>query len=154
MKKTIVLSALILAVIYPPQALYAETAYYVQSATAKVMSGATFKSTVLGEVGRGYKFLSSGKEGAWVKVTYNNQDGYVPSLVLLTHPPLNEATVFTGDAQEMRTGFHRRASEISALSTDSRKGPDRDKQADYESLEKIELFTMSSREVKRFMEGR
>ncbi len=154
MQKTIVLLAFILAVISPPQTVYAETAYYVQSATVKVMSGATFKSTVLGEVGRGYKFLSSGNDGEWTKVTYNNQDGYVPSLVLLTHPPLNEATVFTGDAQEMRTGFRRRASEISALSTDSRKGPDRDKQADYESLEKIELFTMSSREVKRFMEGR
>jgi hypothetical protein len=124
------------------------------------MSDPTFKSAVLGEVGRGYEFLSSGKEGRWVKVRYGKGEGYVHSLVLLTHPPLEYVSAITADEQEMKKGFRRRSSsyiyseEVSGLSRNDRKGPGHDGQADYESLEKIELFTMSSLEVQRFLEGK
>jgi hypothetical protein len=158
--KTIVMTVILAAVLGHAPALHAETAYYVQSAKAPVMSGPTFKSAVLGEVGRGYEFLSLGQEGRWVKVRYNKGEGYVHSIVLLTHPPLENVSAITADEQEMRKGFRRRASSyISSeaehgLYRDDRKGPGHDEQADYASLEKIELFTMSSREVRRFMEGK
>jgi SH3 domain-containing protein len=157
-KKTMAISALSVMMFWHAPDLYAEDTYYVQSAKAKVMSGATFKSTVLGEVGRGHKFLVSGKEGGWAKVGYHKGDGYVHSLVLLTHPPFEKATAITADEQELQKGFRRRASsfrsaeEERGLDRDDRKGPGHDEKADYESLEKIELFTMSSREVKQFME--
>lgn len=155
-----VMTVFLAAVLWHAPALHAANAYYVQSAKAAVMSGPTFKSTVLGEVGRGYEFFSSGKEGGWVKVGYNNGEGYVHSLVLLTHPPIENVSAITVDEQEMKKGFRRRASSyISSeaeriLNRDDRKAQGHDEQADYASLEKIELFTMSSREVRLFMEGK
>jgi hypothetical protein len=59
----------------------------------------------------------------------------------------------------MKKGFRRRSSsyinleEEGGLNRNDRKRLGHDEQADYESLEKIELFTMSSWEVRRFMEG-
>jgi hypothetical protein len=155
--KTIVILAFIVVVLWQAPTLHAETTYYVQSAKAKVMSGATFTSTVLGEVDRGYEFLSSGTEGRWVKVKYKNGEGYVHSFVLLLYPPIENVSAITADEQEIRRGFRRRVS--SPISSEAqggldRKEPGHDEKADYESLEKIELFTMSSREIRRFMEGK
>src|SRR5512143_1555156 len=86
MAKMIVMSVFIAAALWHAPVLHAADEYYVQSVKAKVMSGATFKSAVLGEVDRGYKFSSSEKEGGWIKVKYKNGDGYVHSFVLRTHP--------------------------------------------------------------------
>jgi hypothetical protein len=94
-----------------------------------------------------------------VKVRYGKVEGYVHSLVLLTHPPLEYVSAITADEQEMKKGFRRRSSsyinleEEGGLNRNDRKRLGHDEQADYESLEKIELFTMSSWEVRRFMEG-
>ncbi|HSB34875.1 MAG TPA: SH3 domain-containing protein [Nitrospirota bacterium] len=159
MAKTIVMTVFIAVALWHAPTLYAADEYYVQSVKAKVMSGATFKSVVLGEVDRGNKFISSGKEGGWIKVKYNNGDGYVHSLVLLTHPPKENVWAITADEQELRRGFRRRAS--SAIGIEADRGLDTDvgnagskgERVDYESLQEIELFTMSSWEIKLFMEG-
>src|SRR5689334_18738413 len=50
--KMMVISVFIVAALWQAPTLHAETSYYVQSSKAKVMSGATFTSTVLGEVSR------------------------------------------------------------------------------------------------------
>ena len=156
----IVMTVFLAALLWHAPASHAESAYYVQSVKAKVMSGPTFKSAVLGEVGRGYEFPSTGKEGRWVKVRYGKGEGYVHSLVLLTHPPLEHVSAITADEQEMKKGFRRRASSYigsegeRGLNRGDRKGPDYDDQIDYASLEMIELFTMSSWEVMRFSEGK
>ena len=160
MAKMIVMSVFIAAALWHAPVLHAAEEYYVQSVKAKVMSGATFKSAVLGEVDRGYKFSSSEKEGGWIKVKYNNGDGYVHSFVLRTHPPKESVSAITGDEQELRRGFRRRTS--SSIGVETERGPDTDvgkagrkaEHADYESLQEVELFTMSSGEVKQFMEGK
>jgi hypothetical protein len=166
MAKMIVMSVFVAAALWHAPALHAADEYYVQSVKAKVMSGATFKSAVLGEVDKGHKFISSGKEGEWIKVKYNNGDGYVHSFVLLMHPPVEDTMAVTGEEEALRKGFRRRASSStgaeaeSGLDRDEGKGKGKGKgrgrfdHADYESLEKIELFTISSWEVKRFMEGK
>src|SRR5512146_1889634 len=156
MAKTIVMSVFIVVALWHAPALHAADEYYVQSVKAKVRSGPTFKSAVLGEVDKGYKFISSGKEGGWIKVKYNNGDGYVHSLVLLTHPPKENVWAITADEQELRRAVRRRAS--SAIGIEADRGLDRDDRkaggsreyADYESLQEIELFTMSSSEIIRF----
>src|SRR5512147_2903210 len=124
MAKTIVMSVFIAVALWHAPALHAADEYYVQSVKAKVMSGPTFKSAVLGEVDKGYKFISSGKEGGWIKVKYNNGDGYVHSLVLLTHPPKENLWVITGEEEALRRGFRRRAS--SSIGIEAESGFDRD----------------------------
>ncbi len=139
--------------------LYAQTEYYVQSVKAKVMSGTSFKSPVLGEVGKGFKFISSGKQGSWVRVRFKNRDGYVSSLVLSTHPPLPRAGIIKAEDREIKQGVRRRASSYTSaaaargLAQDDRRRLSREEKADYDSLDKIESFKLSPDEISRFMEG-
>ena len=139
--------------------LYAQTEYYVQSVKAKVMSGTSFKAPVLGEVGKGFKFASTGKEGNWVRVRFKDRDGYISSLVLSTHPPLSRTGVIKAEDSEIKQGVRRRASSYTSaaaargLAQDDRRRLSKEEKADYDSLDKIESFKLSPDEISRFMEG-
>ncbi|MEW6213644.1 MAG: SH3 domain-containing protein [Nitrospirota bacterium] len=138
--------------------LIAQDVYYVQSLKAKVMSTPSFKSEVLGEVSKGYRFVSTGKEGNWVKVRYNSKDGYVSALLLSNHPPIERQALITGEESEIKESVRRRVSTFASaaaargLTQEDRKRLSREEEADYESLEEIESFSLSTEEIIRFME--
>ena len=91
MKKTLYLVMVIavFAVISVPA--FAQDVVYVQSIKAKIMTQPSFKSTLLGEAAKGSRLLSTGREGSWVKVTINQKEGYVSSLLLSKFPPTGKA---------------------------------------------------------------
>jgi uncharacterized protein YgiM (DUF1202 family) len=159
MKKCVVLSMMLMIVIFFASTVSAQGEYYVQSVKAKVMSGASFKSAVVGEVVKGHKFVSSGREGNWVKVKYSDKEGYVSALLLSTHPPLEKTGVIRGDESDIKQGVRRRASSYTSaaaargLAADDRRRLSKEEKVDYESLEKVEAFKVSSEEISRFMEG-
>jgi hypothetical protein len=159
MKKFVLLLAAGVVGILLTSALHAETEYYVQSVKAKVMAGPSFKSGVIYEVSRGYKLASTGREGSWVKVRISDKDGYVPSLLVSTHPPFETTGVIKGEEADIKQGVRRRASSYTSaaaargLAQDDRKRLSKEEKIDYESLEKVEAFTVSADEVTRFMEG-
>lgn len=160
MKKLFVFLVVFMAGILLTNVLYAQTEYYVQSVKAKVMSGPSFKSGIISEVPRGHKLTSSGKEGFWVKVRISDKDGYVSSLLVATHPPFEKTGVIKGEDAEIKQGVRRRASSYTSaaaargLAQDDRRRLSKEEKIDYESLEKMEAFTLSSDEVTRFMEGK
>jgi uncharacterized protein YgiM (DUF1202 family) len=139
--------------------LYAQTEYYVQSVKAKVMSGPSFKSGIVSEVSKGQKLSSSGREGSWVKVRISEKDGYVSSLLVSTHPPFEKPGVIKGEDAEIKQGVRRRASSYTSaaaargLAQDDRRRLSKEEAIDYESLEKMESFTLGPEEITRFMEG-
>jgi hypothetical protein len=139
--------------------LYAQTVFYVQSVKAKVLSGPSFKSKVLGEVGKGFKFVSSGRDGNWVKVRLDTKEGYVSALLLAPHPPIQRAGVIKAEQGEIKQGIRRRASSYTSaaaargLAQDDRRRLSREEKADYPGLEKMESFTLSDAELRRFLEG-
>ncbi len=159
MKKTIMCLAVFMMGVWYSTQLYAQTEYYVQSVKAKVMAGTSFKSPVLGEVDKGFKFTSAGKQGSWVKVRFKDRDGYVSSLVLATHPPLPKAGVIRAEDTEIKQGVRRRASSYTSaaaargLAQDDRRRLGTEEKADYDALDKIESLKLSPEEVTRFMEG-
>jgi len=155
-KTSILMMAFIVSMVYGTD-LYAESIYYVQSVKAKVMSAMSFKSQVIAEVSKGSKLVSTGKEGSWIKVRYENTIGYVPALVLSSRPPLNKAGMIKGEETEIKQGVRRRASSYTSaaaargLTQDDRKRLNKDEKADYESLEKVEAFKLSADDINRFM---
>ncbi len=157
-KRLMSLAACTVGVLYAT-VLYAQTEYYVQSVKAKVMSGTSFKSTVLGEVGKGFKFASSDKQGNWVRVRYKDRDGYISSLVLSTHPPLSRTGIIKAEDSEIKQGVRRRASSFTSaaaargLAQDDRRRLGKEEKADYDALDKIESFKLSPADISRFMEG-
>jgi uncharacterized protein YgiM (DUF1202 family) len=159
MKKLFVLLVFVAMGALSTNVLSAESEYYVQSVKAKVMSGPSFRSRIISEVSRGYKFISSGREGSWVKVRIFDKDGYVSSLLVATHPPFEKTRVISGDEADIKQGVRRRASSYTSaaaargLAQDDRRRLSEEEKIDYGSLEKVEAFTLSSDEVTRFMEG-
>ena len=159
MKKTVLLAVLFVSGIFYATALHAQNLYYVQRVKAKVMSSTSFKAPVLGEVGKGYKFTASGREGSWVKVKFNDREGYVSSLVLSTRPPLRKTGIIKADDGEIKQGVRRRASSYTSaaaargLAQDDRRRLSKEEKADYDSLDRIEAFKVTPEELSRFMEG-
>ncbi len=139
--------------------LLAQDVYYVQSVKAKVLSGASFKSGVMGEVGRGFKFVSSARQGNWVKVKYGSKEGYVSALLLATHPPMEKQGLITGREAEIKQSVRRRASTYTSaaaargLTAVDRKRLNEEGRVNYESLEEIESLSLSQDEIDRFMKG-
>lgn len=138
----------------------AQDVYYVQSLKAKVMSGPSFKSKMLGEASRGVKFSAMGKEGSWIKVMYYSKEGYVSSMLLSTHPPLGRQSLIKGEETDIKMSVRRRASTYTSaaaargLTADDRRRLSRNEKVDYEALEKIEAFVVSDDDVRRFGEGK
>ena len=159
MRKTLFRVAMVVTSVFISTMVSAQTAYYVQSVKAKVMSGPSFKSEVIAEVAKGFKLVASGREGSWVKVRISDKDGYVSSLLVSTHPPFENTGVIKGDDADIKQGVRRRASSYTSaaaargLTQDDRRRLSKEEKVDYESLEKIEAFTLSDDEITRFMEG-
>jgi uncharacterized protein YgiM (DUF1202 family) len=159
MKRILMPVLFLMASMFLTSAVYAQGEYYVQSVKAKVMSATSFKSRVLGEVGKGFKFVSSGKKGAWVKVKYKNMAGYVFSLLVATHPPFERTGLIRADERDISRGVRRRASSYTSaaaargLASDDRRRLSKEEKADYDSLDKMESFKVTADELHRFMEG-
>ncbi len=159
MRKLAMLSVALISVMLFATAVFAQGAYFVQSAKAKVMSAASFKSRFLGEVGKGYKFASLAKQGNWIKVRYKGKVGYVPDLLLATHPPFKKVGLIKADESDIRQGVRRRVSSYTSaaaargLTVDDRRRLSKEEKVDYASLEKVESFKVTPEELSRFMEG-
>ena len=140
-------------------AAFAETAYYVQSAKAKVMSSPSFKATVLGEASRGTKLNGVAKEGRWIKVNYYGKTGYVATLLVTSYPPLAMKGLIRAEDTDFQQSVRRRASTYTSaaaargLAQDDRRRVSGQEKTDYDSLARVEAFTVSDADVARFMEG-
>lgn len=139
--------------------LHAEPVYYVQSINAKIWLSASFKSKVIAEAGKGEMLTSTGEEGSWVKVKIAGKEGYVPSLLLSTHPPLAKTVVIKGEDSEIKLGVRRRASSYTSaaaargLTREDRQRADVEEGTDYGALRNMESLTFTDDEIKQFMKG-
>ncbi len=159
MKKQLLLVTLFVAGMFSATALYAQSVYYVQSAKAKILSGSSFKSTVIAVVEKGHQLTSTGREGSWVKVQIKDKEGYVPSLLLAAYPPLEKSGVIKADDPEVKQGVRRRASSFTSaaaargLTSEDRKRANIEDRVDLNALEKMESLTLTADEVTQFMAG-
>lgn len=138
---------------------FADTDYYVQSLNAKIWQESSFKSKVIAEVGKGQLLPSTGTENNWVKVRYQGQDGYVPTLLLSTHPPLGKNTLIGSDESEIKEGVRRRASAYTSaaaargLSREDRERADVEEGTNYGAVRAMESMTVTADEVSQFARG-
>lgn len=159
MRKIVVLLFFVAISLLLAETLWAQDVYYVQSLKAKIMSGPSFKAKVVGEISKRTRVVSTGKEGSWVKVKFNTKEGYIPSMLLSTHPPMEKMGLIKGEDAEIKQSVRRRASTYTSaaaargLAADDRRRLSKDEKVDYGALEKIEAFKIGTDEVARFMEG-
>lgn len=137
----------------------AQEQYYVQSLKAKILSAPSFKAAIVAEAGRGAKLIALEKEGTWIKVEFSQKQGYVSSLLVSKNPPMQKVTLIKGNEDDIKQSVRRRASTYTSaaasrgLTQDDRRRLSTHEKVDYNGLEKMETFTVTSEEVARFMEG-
>ena len=139
--------------------LWAQDVYYVQSLKARIMSRPSFKAVVMGEASKGTRLVSAGKEGNWIKVLFYSKEGYIPSLLLSTRPPMEKKSLIQGDETVIKRNVRRRTSTYTSaaaargLAQDNRRRLSGEEKIDYDALEKVESFTLGTDEVMKFMGG-
>ncbi len=84
---------------------------YVQSAKAKLMSQASFRSEVLLYLSRGDKVERLESRSDWVLVQSGPQKGFIPSLLLGKEPPRASVSMIT-DKTRLGKAARRRASSV------------------------------------------
>lgn len=158
MKRTLVWFIVIL-VFASGTTLFAQTVYYVQSLKARVLSGKSFRYPVIAEAAKGSRLVSTGKAGSWIMVKIGKQVGYVPLLLVSTHPPLDKVGLIKAEDADIKQGVRRRASSYTSaaaargLTMDDRRRLSKEEKVDYDGLEKMESFSVSAEEISRFKEG-
>ncbi|MDO8412672.1 MAG: SH3 domain-containing protein [Gallionellaceae bacterium] len=138
---------------------HAESVYFVQSANAKIWLNSSFASKVIAEVGKGQRLISTGQQGRWIKVNFDGKEGYIPSLLLSTHPPLKRPMIVKAEDAEIRQGVRRRTSSFTSaaaargLTKEDRERGDIEEGVDFNALHKMEALTFTDNEITQFMEG-
>ncbi len=138
----------------------AEESLFVQPFKAKIFAKPSIASEVLGLVDSGYKFVSSGKEGSWVKLAFKGKQGFIPLVQTSINPPLGRNTAQSVDASP-KLGARARTSSSSAvvagmkgLTYEDRARITKGEQSDFEALDKVESLKISPDELKSFqLEG-
>jgi uncharacterized protein YgiM (DUF1202 family) len=154
MKKQLILFMMFLASTLYAAALFAtDSAYYVQSIKAQVRLEPSFKSKIIAEIVKGKMLTSTGREGSWVKVKVDGKDGYIPYLLLSTHPPLEKAVAIKADDSEIKQNVRRRASSFSSaaaargLTKEERQREGLEDSVDYNAVKKMESLSLPADEV-------
>ena len=159
MNKQPLLFMIFMASMFHVSVSHAASVYYVQSVKAKILGEASFKSKVIAEVEKGGKLTSTGQAGSWVKVQYEGKEGYVPSLLLSTHPPLSKTEFIKAEDPEIKQGVRRRASSFTSaaaargLTKEDRKRADVEEGVDFNALHKMESLALTDDEITQFMNG-
>lgn len=138
---------------------HAESVYYVQSSYARVVAEPSFGAKVVAVAGMGEKLTSTGNIGSWVKIMIGGKEGYVPLLLVSTHPPLKKVQVVRAKEPEINDGVRRRtsvflsAAAARGLTKEDRDRLDTDERVDFVSVKNMESFTVSDSELGQFAEG-
>lgn len=138
---------------------WADSIYFVQSVTAKVMTKPSFQSEVIATLKRGDKFNAPNKQAGWIKVTRDGKEGYVSALLVSNHAPLNKPEVVRAKEATIDNGVRRRASSYSSaaaargLTKEDRKRADEENKVDYPAVTKMESVVVKEDEVNHFVVG-
>jgi len=157
MKKLILMFMMMLPGILFAALAQADTAYYVQSTNATIRSAPSFGSKVIAKVSKGQMLTSTAKNGDWIKVKIDGQDGYISHLLVTNQPPMEKTTIIKADEQEIKPTARRRASSFTSAAaarglTDEEQKREGIEKSDYKAVDKMEAVKVSPDEVKKFKE--
>ena len=92
----------------------AEESLYIQPFRAKIFAKPSIAAEVLGLVDSGFKFVSTGKDGNWFKLSFNGKQGFVPAVQAARTPPLGKSAALVAETTT-KLGARARTSSSSAV---------------------------------------
>ena len=159
MKKQLLMTILCLPAIFYAALTYADSTYYVQSDNANVRSEPSFGAKVIAKVAKGQSLTSLSKDGSWIKIKIDGKEGYISSLLVSNHVPLNKPAINkTADESEAKPSARRRASSYTSaaaargLTDEDKKREGIDDKSNYKAVDKMESIKVTPDEVKKFKE--
>lgn len=136
----------------------AETGY-IRAREAKIMAGPSAAAKSLGTLHKGDAVQIIQRQGRWIRVTTNQQRGWVSSLLVDNKPPMHKATVLDGKkASDLEDSARRRASAATTaaaargLRSDERARQSDEDVADFGAVREMESTGVSEDEAAQFME--
>jgi hypothetical protein len=160
--KTLFLFLLIIGSIFLMSATsaIADESLYVQPYRVKIHAKPSIASEVIGSVDSGFQFVSTGREGKWVKLAFKGMQGFIPAVQTAKTPPLGKSTVQPAEVSP-KLGARARTSSSSAvvagmkgLTYEDRGRVSKGEMSDFEALDKVDALKISSEELKQFqLEG-
>lgn len=138
----------------------ADESLYVQPFRAKIFAKPAIASEVLGSVDSGFQFVSTGREGSWVKLSFKGKQGFIPAVQTAKTPPLGKSAA-QGAESGAKLGARARTSSSSAvvagmkgLTYEDRARVTKGERSDFESLDKVDALKITADEIKLFqLEG-
>ena len=135
----------------------AETGY-VQGRQAKIFTSPSMKSAVVVSAKKGDAIEILEKQGRWLKVDFNGQQGWVSKLLVKNSPPMAKISVLENSGEQLQQSARRRASVATAsaaargLRSDGRARQSDEGVADFSALSEMESMSVSEDEALDFME--
>jgi uncharacterized protein YgiM (DUF1202 family) len=159
-KRFVSLTALSLFSLLSAATVFSEESLYVQPFRAKIFIKPSIASEVLGSVNSGFQFISTGKDGSWVKLDFEGKHGFIPAVQVAKSPPLGKSVV-QGSETVPKLSVRARTSSSSAvvagmkgLAYEDRARVTKDERSDLEALDKVDAMKISSDELGSFqLEG-
>lgn len=158
MKKQLLMFTMLLPGMLYAAFAHADAVYYVQSSNANVRSDPSFGSKIIAKVAKGQTLSSISKDGSWIKVKIEGKEGYISSLLVTTHPPLEKQTFIKAEDEEIKPTARRRASSYTSaaaargLTDEDKKREGIEESGDYKALDKMESLKVTPEEVTKFKE--
>lgn len=158
MKKQLLMFMMFLPGILYTAFAHADAVYYVQSVNASVRSEPSFGSKVIAKVAKGQTLTSISKQGSWIKIKIDGQEGYISSLLVSSQPPLQKQTVIKAEDEEIKPAARRRASSYTSaaaargLANEDKQREGIEETSDYKALDKMESLKVTPEEVTKFKE--
>ncbi|MCP4753839.1 MAG: SH3 domain-containing protein [Proteobacteria bacterium] len=128
---------------------------YVRSYQTFLLETPKFKADKMMKLTRGTAVEQIEKKGAWIKVEVNNQEGWLPKLVLSSRPAKRRVSLLSQKV-DIASKARRRASSYSSTAaarglTSARKRASNMEMPDYEALRNIEKREIDEAEAIQFI---
>lgn len=156
MKTCRLMSALCLFSLLFVVTAFADESLYVQPFQAKIFAKAAISADVLGKVDSGFKFVATGREGSWLKLTFNGRQGFIPAVQTAKSPPLGKGAA-QGTESAPKLGARVRTSSTTAvvagmkgLTYEDRARITKGEHSNLEALEKVEALKVTVTELEEF----
>lgn len=155
MKQTILSMCALVVVLLFNSAVFAD-ARFISSLKAKVFSEPNFKSSLIAQLTKGKQVEVVQAKGIWLKVAFDNQQGWVTKFLVKKTLPLDAVTVFDNTKKEVELkDVRRRTSAITtAAAARGLASVARDKDTKYKEdlagLTYMESFKVSPKALKAF----
>jgi hypothetical protein len=130
---------------------------YVHSTQARILSTPAFNADVLSTVEQGSELLLLEQNKRWVKIQFQETQGWVSTLLVKSEPPIEKVRVIGSEDLTIEGTTRRRASEVATAGAtrglnDSEDATSTGLLSDYPALFEMESIDIEANEIDSFAE--